>query len=317
MTTPDQTAFSKLQKASFDGVEFPFESISTIGVMRDFIHEFPHTPTGKPELMGRKNYEFKLRCPFFRGLPFYPDLWPNRLYSLRTKFEIQRIGELHIPTFGTVNAYIRSIEIETTSQILSGERVNITFIENDNPQDFISSAITTVGPVSIDAQLEQVIAKYKQKNIGDKAPRSNANDLGDVDAVRIGSLLTALDDSVGALIAVRDQVDVYGSLVEAKTQRVAAQCDALDKAFRINNGDAAAIQANLALWANIVSSLNDIQSKQTDLLVYITPRLMTINDLSIVLYNDTTHSTELLQINPIDDANNIPPNTRIKYYPND
>lgn len=301
MSAAEQTAFSALQRASFDGVEFPYEDIEIVGVIRDYIHEFPHTPTGKPEKMGRKNYEFRIRVPFFAGFPAYPDLWPERIGLIQGYFENQLTKILHIPTMGDYRAYIRSFDRQTVSSILNGERGTLVFIEDDNPQTDISfNTLTTIGPVSIDKQLGQVIQKASLS-----------------ETPGIGSLLTALDESVTALIAVRDQVDIYGNLIEAKTLRVSAQCEALDRAFRINNGDGAAIDANLALWANIIRSTNDIKEKQTDLVVFITPSAMSITDLSIKLYNDTTHATELLQINAVSDPLRIPPNTRIKYYPDD
>ena len=47
---------------------------------------------------------------------------------------------------------------------------------------------------------------------------------------------------------------------------------------------------------------------------FFVPRTMTVSEVSIAIYDDTTHALELLQLNAFDDALAIPPGTIVEHY---
>ena len=79
--------FDNLERASFAGYAFPVSDVEVTGGLRDHVHEYPHSPGGAPEKLGRKLYEFSFTSPMLAGFPRYPKLWPETAASLRIVFE--------------------------------------------------------------------------------------------------------------------------------------------------------------------------------------------------------------------------------------
>lgn len=295
--------FPNLPKAQFGDVKFPWEEITINGVLRDYIHEFPHTPTGKPEKMGRKNYEISFSVPFFDDFPLYPNLWSISLPAIVELFETEKTLALVIPIYGTINCYIRTLRRTASSQVLSGERVELLFIEDDNPDNFVADRIIEFG----DSSNAMVLSNAELQNLA-------AED--SLISVPNASILSAIDDTVNLVVGVRDQADIYGDLLEAKALRLQGDLASLDAALSFNTPNGAkAMDALQQLWSQAISLGKDVQNKKTDLRIFTTPSLMSMPDVSTAIYGDTTHTIELLQINPVADGFAIPPNTQIKYYP--
>lgn len=297
-------AFDILQRASFDGTEFPVEDMSVIGVLRDHVHEYPHTPTGKPEKMGRRNYEITFNARFEARAPGYPNLWPDGLRTIREAFESEKTAPLHIPTIGTINAYIRHIRQSMRArESLSGERCELVFIE-DNPDEIILDALVAPGKKGIQAQ------------------NTSLQDAASADPsllAQINDFLSKIDDAVNDVLSVQDQAEIYTLTLESKIERLSGQIDALDKVLRVDQSANASkvIDALHDLWGTVIDVERDILNKQSDLQSFVVPNLMSVTDISVAIYGDTTNATELMALNDFSDALAIPPGFIVRYYPND
>ena len=134
-TTPHTVAFDTLQRASFQGIEFPITSMTLKGGIRDHIHEYPHAAGGAPEKLGRKLYEVSMQANFQSTFRAYPRLWPSALSKLRKIFEQQTTGDLVIPTIGTIQAYARNWTQQMEAKIRSGETATFEFVEDQGSED--------------------------------------------------------------------------------------------------------------------------------------------------------------------------------------
>src|SRR5438105_4964362 len=139
--------FDTLQRASFGGAEFPVESVSIVGGLRDHIHEYPHSQGGAPEKMGRKLYTIRMKAVFQTKFKLYPGLYPNTLNFLRKMFEEQSSADLVVPTIGTMTAYCRNWTQEMEWRIRNGEKADFEFVE-DLAQDFLVTDLTGPAPLS-------------------------------------------------------------------------------------------------------------------------------------------------------------------------
>lgn len=292
------TVFDSLQRASFDGVEFPIEEVSLKGGIRDHVHEYPHRDGGKTEKLGRRLYVVRFMTRFEANLPGYPNLWPTSLRTLREKFEAKTIGQLVIPTVGVMNAYCFDWEqVARMEESLSGERVPLVFREEQQDDlDAIAAFVNEGAQTGMAAQIATV----------DEEDAANP--------VIQPDLLTSLDNAVQSVLAIRDQADIYGSQLESKLLLVANTCSDIDRSLTDPTASRV-IDALHNLWDSALTALKDLQNQKSDLQTFTVPVLMSILEVSTKLYGDTSHQMELLQMNPIDDAFAIPANTPIRYYP--
>src|SRR5262249_28189814 len=122
--------FDQLQRASFDGVPFPVESVDVTSDLRHHVHEYPHTAGGDPEKLGRSLYRIQMLGNFQATFRAYPKLWPEALTKLRKTFEAEKTADLVIPTIGTIKAFITKWRQRSTAKIRSGEKVEIEFLED-------------------------------------------------------------------------------------------------------------------------------------------------------------------------------------------
>lgn len=291
-------SFDELKRASFDGIDFPVTDVTVRGGLRDHVHEFPHTPGGKPERMGRKLYEIEMQAPFLSNLldAKWVELWPRSLAVLRSKFERQIVSQLHIPTIGTIRAYCFDWEQLMRANIRSGEKATFRFRE-DQTDEYLVSDLVKVSPRSLGNQAAQLELEIANRNLD-------------------RNLFNEVFDAVDGAMAVLDQAELGAHLFESKVLGLASICQRFDRKVDLfadpeNFGVGEALRT---LWASAISLLQNVEDRTALLRKYTCPIEMTVSDIAIKLYGEAERGADILRLNAIDDAFAIPAGTQIKYY---
>lgn len=221
---------------SFLGLEFPVESMRIRGGLRDHVHEYPHSPGGAPEKLGRRLYEIDITANFQTTFRKWPNLWPQRLYDLQRKFEAQETGDLVIPWMGTIQAYCVQWDREMTARILSGERAYFRFREDQNAAFLVDNLIE--------------VSTQSLKAAGD---RFNNEWVAEDRGVR-PTLFDQILDSVNSALALIDTGNAYISVVEAKLLGVVSLCREADQRLELfqRPEDNAMLEAMKQIWAAAV-----------------------------------------------------------------
>jgi hypothetical protein len=290
--------FDDLKNAEFDGVPFPVGEVRIRGGLRDHVHEFPHTPGGKPERMGRKLYEIEMSVPFLANLldPKWANLWPGSLAVLRGKFERQIVSKLHIPTVGTIDAYCFDWDQTMRATIRSGEMASLRFRE-DQTDEFLVKDLIKTSPRALSGQAAQIKIEAEKRG----------QDPGALDAIF---------DAVDGVLAVLDQAELGFALIESKILGAAALCEAYDKKIDLwsdpeNFGIHEALRT---LWASLISLLKNVDDRTALIRKYTLPIEMSISDVAIKLYGAAERGADILKINAIEDAFAIPAGSELDYY---
>jgi prophage DNA circulation protein len=289
-------AFTGLAKAGFLGIEFRVDSIAIKGGLRKYVHTYPHAPGGKPEKLGRKLYEITMSGIFLVNDPVFPTAHPGDIGMLRAQFENEVTGDLVIPTVGTIQAYATDWDIENTAKIMNGERMKISFEEDQDIQQFVNGPLVLTY-TNVDAKYAAFAAEVTKAGLSP-------------------SLFQSLADLVSEIQGLKDQFDLQTSILVTKTQQLADECRLLDT-------DVADLQKPL-FWP-VVNALHDLgvaaDNLNRDILrklapigLYIVPREMVISQVATSIYGDTSRAVEIMQLNPIDDPFSIQPGTELRYY---
>lgn len=192
-------------------------SVQVAGQMRDGVHEFPHTPGGDPELLGRRLYVIRMISSFQTTFRKYPDLWPNGLANLFRMFEAGEVKDLVVPTLGTIKAYCVDWNKTAEARVLSGESAEFTFRENMG--DLLLKASITVTYATLEGALARVryFTERKDKSWGEK----------------LDSLLTDLQRAANVVIGFRDQIDLSRTLIAQNIMRVTRLASEIDKTLQM------------------------------------------------------------------------------------
>lgn len=284
--------FQQLPRASFNGAEFPVKSVKVHGGLRHHTHEYPHTPGGDPEKLGRKLYEIEMVAVFSTQFRAYPGLWPSRLALLRSMFEAGETGPLVIPTIGKVEAFATDWEQGMTSHVLTGEEATFKFME-DQSSAFLADKLISVKVETLDVLATNVNVKFADAGI----PQSFADQI-------LGL--------VNSVIALKDTTDVF---LASQLANLARLCDDFNQQIEEFNDpmNFAALQALKEIWSAAQSVAQNVTGTQLSFGYYTVPRLMTATAVAMAIWGDSSRTWDVLEINPIQDAFAIPPGTVIKY----
>lgn len=293
--------FDGLQRCQFGGIYFPVEEVSLIGTQRHHIHEFPHTPGGALEKLGRRPYIIRIVPVFDDGITTYTKdnglpLYPDGLERLRLLYEEETTSSLTLPTLGTIQAFMTNFSQRMVASLRSGERCEFEFVE-DQSSRFLLEDLVVVSTAGIQDQAKTLL------------------DLS-ADAGMTDSILDKIQAAAGKVQALLGQADFYATLFEAK---VLALVDLCAQADRIVSGFQDPLNHNVLealkeLWASSISLSENIAGKTSKISKYVTPKLMTIQDVSSAVYGTTTQSFDILQLNDVEDAFAIPAGVTMKYY---
>lgn len=293
--------FDGLQRAQFGGIFFPVEEVSLIGTQRHHIHEFPHTPGGALEKLGRRPYIIRIVPVFDEGITSYAKdnglpLYPDGLERLRLLYEQETTSSLTLPTLGTIQAFMTNFSQRMVASLRSGERCEFEFVEDQSTR-FLLGDLVQVSTAGIQDQAKTLLDLSQDAGIRD-------------------SLLDKIQAAAGKVQALLGTADFYATLFEAKVLALVDRCSQADRlvtAFK-DPLNYKVLEALKELWASSIALGKNIAGKASKVAEYVTPKLMTIQDVSAAVYGTTDKSFDILQINAVDDAFAIPAGVTLKYY---
>lgn len=292
--------FDTLQRASFEGFEFPISEVRIKGSYRKFEHIYLRVPGAVLEKLERGLYMVEMKAHFDVNIKGYPDLYPAGLSVLRQKYEMGVTAPLVIPTIGTMRAMMPEWDqLAMMAKVRSGETATLHFLE-DNTERFLETAaeIAKAGNVQT--------AVRKWESLLDAAePTPPERDIFD-----------QIQDRANQLLAFRDQAMAFQGQVLAKIEALTSLIREADATLAIlkNPINADLINALHDLWEAVIDLGANIAGSSRSPRVYICPNQMTINQVSSAIYGNTSRSMELLQNNVIDDAFAISAGSTIIYF---
>lgn len=291
--------FKTLERAAFAGIEFPVRRVRVHGSGRHHVHVYAHVHGGDPEKLGRSLYEIEMEALFTTSARSYPDLWPRRLGLLRQLFEAQHTDDLVIPTLGRMKAFATAWDQEMVlDRILNGEPATFRFLE-DQADAFAIPNIIQVNSQTVVGQTN--VWKIEMEGIGAAS----------------GDLFGQIQALGNSILAFRDQSELGDMLLEEKLRRLVALCnEANDTIVEFQDPkNSHALDALKDLWASASNLADTVSGPAPTFGTYVLQQPMTIAQVATAIYGDTLRATELLQINPIDNAFAIPAGTRVRYFP--
>ena len=289
-------AFDTLQPAGFGSITFPVASCDVMGGIREHVHEYPHSPGGAIEKLGRKLYEIRMSAPFHNTFRKWPGLWPGKLASLRNFFEAQVTTDLVIPTIGTIRAVCTGWVEHMTAGKRSGVDVELTFRE-DQSNEFLVEALVSAKAADVTAATAEAIALIE-------------------DAEFEMDIFDGIQELASDLTSIVDQVNTQSDLLDAKLQglehNVRTVLDTVpDLAKPRNHPLAAALRA---VGVAAIEAREDLLKAGAPVITWVTPRRMSVVEVSIAVYGDTSHAVEVMAMNALDDPYSITQGTALRVY---
>jgi DNA circularisation protein N-terminus len=297
------TVFDGFPQATFSGITFPVESSRIKGGIRDHVHEYPHSPGGSPEKLGRSLYEFTVQVHFDARFTNYPGLYPGNLNQLVLLFEAQTTADFRLPQMPkAVPSYCRSWTREMSNRVRSGEKAELLFIEDQSTlylfQDLVSQQSSNLGGLSTSLSL-------------------SFSGLPFTPSAGFASLFQSISTFIGQIQGLAQIASVYGTELSDAVNGLINTCSSFDSDPQMQTVPAAALmEANHEIWAAAQAMANDIEGVGVQLQTWIVPMRMDIASVSMALFNgDSSFAGDLLALNPIDDPLLINAGTSLVYYP--
>lgn len=301
----DKTSAGQQPQTQYGDVIFPAESHVVHGSGRKHIHEYPHSPGGAPEKLGRGLWNVTIKGLFHSTFRNYPDLYPNGMNKIRRYYELQQTLTLVHPSIGSFPAFIVDYRQSKTARVRSGETLDLEFLEDQQ----------TAFLVSATAQTSQATIIVWSQNVADLMAlirpqlQLRPKDIG---------LFTSLQNAANAVLAIKDTAALYGNLLAAKVDQLASLCAQVDALPAMQDPRAwPIVNALHELWSQTVKLANDLLGRRVSLQKYIVPRTASLTIISGDLYGDTLHSSDLYALNStrITTPLAVPAGTELRYYP--
>ena len=292
--------FDQVQRASFNDIDFACERYSVKGSFRDGVHEYRHTPAGQPEKQGRRLYTFEFDAVFSAATPLYPTAWPDDWDQLINAFEQGKTADLVVPTIGTIPAYCIDWPVDVDfRRNRDGIRARLVFRE-DQQQLFLSLIDGSINPDALPAKTSNLIESALDAGLGE-------------------DLFTSITNLVNDIASAGDYYEMQAELYADKVAGIITACQRVDEKVKELNDPKnwKVVRANAELCVAAIKVSESILRKAVPIVDFVTPALMSVLDVSMNLYGDTSRAGELLGLNRdpiIDDAFSIPPGTVIRAY---
>jgi hypothetical protein len=284
-----------LPKASFAGLAFPYTKIGIVGGLDYHLHKYLHRPGGEIESLGRKPYEFTFHSEFHTTMRAWTNAYPALLSKLISTFESEATAPLVVPNIGTVQAKAIKWPRNLSARIRSGESVELVFLE-DSQNQLVVSSIASFSMAAVPIQAAVLAGVVGAQGLDP-------------------SLLDDILNAVANLTAVLDEAELMGAILAQRADVLMNACAALESLALFNDPmNWPVLDALRDVWASANAVSLDALAQSLPLDAFFVPRTMTVSEVSIAVYGDTTHALELLQLNALNDALAIPPGTIVKHY---
>lgn len=331
------TAFSQLPKAAFNGIAFPVKSVEVTGGIRDHIHEYPHSPGGAAEKLGRKLYRIRMSAIFDVRVSGYGEfLWPTDLAILREFFETQQTATLTIPTIGDIQAYCVSWTQRAVPERQSGEEAELEFVE-DQAQAFLVNGLININSTTLQSAGEQFDEEFAPLLAGGTVSATTPTRIvpppagttprattfagaytqlrqRDVDA------LTQIRQAYQKALMIADQPDRYADQVLRVSDAIITSCAQAYDRVRILQNPLMHTRARAfkRLWSSAQKLRDDVSRQSARILLYRAEINTSVVAVSRAIYGDASYASQLMQLNTLPDPFFIQKGTLLRYYdPND
>lgn len=303
-------AFDTLKPMSFSGIQFPFKSYKIKGAIRKHVHEYPHSPGGALEKLGRSLYEIMVSVDFVAGYshPKYRQMFTD-LGVLRGLFEDQVTENFVIPHIGTIKACADEWTEDVVNTNRNTVKAELKFIE-DQSSAFLVLETLQVSSNALGDKFDDFTIKRTQAFSKPQMALIGAEPMPE------SSIWSKIDNAANALLSIKDQADLYGSLVVSKIDGLAGLLREADTQVQALNEPPywELREALHELWAATQQLGRDIQNRDEYLKEFTVPITMSIGQAAAAIYGDSSKAVEVLQLNVIRDPHAIPAGTVLKYY---
>lgn len=327
------TAFQSLAKASFDGIAFPIKSCTVSGGIRDHVHEYPHSPGGAVEKLGRKLYRFQMSAIFDVKISGYGDnLWPGDLSDLRDRFEDQVTSTLHVPTIGDIQAYCVSWSQRATPERQSGEEADLEFVE-DQSQAFLINSIIQISSTTLQTAGEQFDQEFAPLLAGGTVSATAPTRIVPPPAgtlprattfagaytqlrPREANALNQIRAAYQQALTVAEQPERYADQVLRTADAVVTSCAQWQDRIRVLQNPLMYSRkwAYKRLWASAVQLRDSVKAQTARILFFLARTDTTISAVSRAIYGDSSYAAEIMQLNALPDPFMIRTGTVLRYY---
>lgn len=287
--------------AQFDGIEFPVVSWQRSGGLRFRAHEYNKQPGDRKEKNGRRGYVYRFGAVFTDTSRKFPELFPDTIRALVSRFESGMTAELVTPIWGTARAFCSNWNEAFDAKITSGEVVDLEFQEDDETILNIKDLVIRQRFSAIDdnqAFLDSVRKAYEETS-------------------EEKSLLDKIDAAATVVKQVIGEGELTALKFLSKVERLVGLCEYADRTL-VGLADPKkqpVLDSMLDLWHAAVSIREDFQSKSLKIQTYTVPKRMTISEVSNAIYGDTFHVDDLMTLNALPDFLAISAGTAVQYYP--
>jgi prophage DNA circulation protein len=290
----------QLVQLSFNGIVFPYTEITREFSLRHHVHEYPHSPGGAPEKLGRKLWDFRIESPFHGDfLPErYRGLWPTNLARLIALFEQETTGDLILPQVGVpIRAFCTTGKFTLKSSNTSGEAVSLTFLEDSERARSIDSII-----------------KVKSQGL-EKVAQATKDEIAYL-PVKAQNPFDKIMQAVSHALSYKDQFDLYSNLLEAKCLAVIQMIRDIIKTNPSLRDIAGFKLLDLMheMLVETVKIYKDQQSKGLTTTTYKVEYDTTLSNVSFQLFRTSARAAELMALNAIEDPTLVKRGTTIRYY---
>lgn len=294
------SALDSLKAMAFGGIAFPYLNYRVSGGLRKKVHEYPHSPGGATEKLGRKLYEVSGSAEFLANATVarYQGLWPDALSTLRRLWEQGSTQDLHVPTIGTFKAVCDSWVEDVSNVRRSSVRVDFVFTE-DQDQAFLVNALVDVDRSGLKTQLQDFQIAIEEKDCSSK-------------------LFDGIVESADAILAAKQELLSYpgrvGQDVAAKIDTLVTLCNRADREVRqLELIPFQTVRDALHdLWLSATTLQKDSETRLAQLRLYVTPLTMTINAVARAV--GVENPADVMVLNAIPDPLSIPAGTSLRYY---
>lgn len=296
------SAFDDLQKASFAGIGFAVTRWSVKGRGREHLHQYPGSPGGQNEKLGRDLYRVEFDAVFSANDPMnlVDDVlaFTDELNMIRILFEKQESGPLVIPHLGTIQAHATDWDEEADPvHMRDGVRMKMSFLEDSEEELSIDDVIQNT---------TSSLASAVELFVDEIAPLE----------IEEPDLFESLEGMANEVQGVLDQVELAGDQLGAKIAGVSSKMEQLDASVSElgdpeNYGVTRALHnMGVALAAKGEAVAQAVAPASS----FVTPKVMSATEVSIAVFGDTSHAVDILKSNRgvIDDAFAIPSGTTLK-----
>lgn len=302
--------FDGVQRCRFGVFYFPIRDLSISSSQRHHMHEYPHTPGGQLEKLGRRPYQIRIEPVFDESITLYDRgargnamrLYPDVLNNLQKMYEYEVSATLIIPALGGMECFMSSFERKFSAGLLSGEQVHMEFVE-DMTEAFVTANIFRSSNVLLPEQAKDLFdaAKALQDYALAKPEEKD--------------LFTQIGDLADDIFSVIDQGELFANQAAGKLQQFSQIVQRADQKLSMlqNPENWQVTEALKDLWSSGQNLLESVTKEDSAPRFYTVPRTMTIQDAAQAIYGTTEKSFDLLQLNTIEDTLAIPAGKQLRY----